>query len=97
MKYSITSMRQMLQELVLQIIIPITVVGSIWIAPLKHIEILALPFLGAFTILFGGFSGYILSKPLRLNREQRGVYTVAGGNSDYSGSNHGTWLIARSW
>ena len=78
-RFSIEKVRRFIQKFMLLVLIPITVVGSIWIAPLKHVEIISLPLLGVFTILLGGLLGFILSKPLSLSREQRGVYTVAGG------------------
>ena len=79
LKSSIKDIRRAMQTAVLSVLIPVTVVGSIWIAPLKHIEILSLPLLGAFAILFGGTLAYIFAGPLGLNREQRGVYAVSGG------------------
>ena len=78
-KFSIVKIRRFLQKTILQIIIPLTVVGSIWVAPLRHLQIISLPFLGALAVLLGGSVGYIMSKPLGLNREQRGVFTVTSG------------------
>lgn len=68
-----------IQFLVLTVIIPLTAAASIWIAPLRNVGIAALPLLGVFAILFGGFSAYLIAPLLGMDRERRGVYTVAGG------------------
>ncbi len=73
------TVRQRMQKFTLTVLLPVTVTGSIWIAPLRHVEIISLPFIGIFALLAGGGAAYILAYPLRLNREQRGVYAVAGG------------------
>ena len=77
--FSIKSLRNLLQKTVLVIISPVTVIGSIWVAPLKHIEILALPVMGIIAIFIGGILAFFLSPFLGLKNEQRGVYTIAGG------------------
>ena len=78
-KTPIKTIRRKMQTFTLTVLIPLTVTAGIWIAPLKHVEIISLPLLGVFALMFGGAAAYMLAFPLRLTREQRGVYAVAGG------------------
>jgi len=76
---SLKTIRRRMQTFALTVMIPITVTGSIWVAPLRHVEIISLPLLGAFALLFGGAAAYFISFLLGMTREQRGVYAVSGG------------------
>ncbi len=76
---SLKTVRRRMQTVTLTVLLPVTVTGSIWIAPLRHVEIISLPLLGAFALMFGGAAAYLISFPLGLSREQRGVYAVSGG------------------
>ena len=79
LKFSLKKLRRSLQIIALSIVIPITVVISVWIAPIRHVEIFSLPLFGIFAVLLGGIVSYIVSGFLKLNRDQRGVYTIVGG------------------
>ena len=78
-KTPLKTIRRRMQTFTLTVFLPVTVTGSIWIAPLKHVEIISLPLLGIFALLSGGTAAYFTAFLLKLNREQRGVYAVAGG------------------
>ena len=77
--FSLKKLRKNIQIMTLSVIVPLTVVISVWIAPLKHLEIFSLPLFGVFAILLGGTVSYFISGILNMNRVQRGVYTIAGG------------------
>ncbi len=76
---SMKKLRRALQIITLSVVIPLTVVISVWITPLRHVEIFSLPLFGIFVILLGGTVSYIISGFLNMNRDQRGVYTIVGG------------------
>jgi predicted permease len=78
-RISLGEIRRVVQLIVLMVLIPITTAGSFWIAPLKNIGIAALPFLGAFAVLFGGFLAYMIALFTGMSREQRAVFSVSGG------------------
>ena len=79
LNFSVKKLRKNIQIITLSAIVPLTVVISVWIAPIKHLEIFSLPLFGVFAILLGGIVSYIISGILKMNRDQRGVYTIAGG------------------
>ena len=76
---SMKKIRRSLQIITLSAVIPLTVIISVWIAPLKHVEIFSLPLFGIFAVLLGGAVSYIISGFLHMDRDQRGVYTIVGG------------------
>ena len=77
--FSLKKLRKAIQIITLSAVVPLTVVISVWIAPIKHLEIFSLPLFGVFAVLLGGVVSYIISGFLNMNRDQRGVYTIAGG------------------
>ncbi len=79
LRIPVEEIRRVIQLVILSIVIPITAAASIWIAPLKSVKIAALPFLGAFAILFGGLAAYGIARLAGMNRDRRGVFAVAGG------------------
>lgn len=74
----INELRKRLQATAILFINPLAFGGAIWGLNLGDLRVFALPFLGAFAILLGGFLAYIAARPLGLNRKQTGVYVVCG-------------------
>lgn len=70
--------RFFLLKLTLLFILPITVVGAIWIIQIKDVRLMTLPFLGAFAILLGGIMAIGGSRLLKLNRKQAGSFFTCG-------------------
>ena len=74
----LSKIRITLQKVALLLLNPITIIGSIWIIKIDDPKIAALPILGAFSILFGGFLAVGVSKWLRQQRKQAGSIFVCG-------------------
>ncbi|MBI9101221.1 MAG: hypothetical protein JEY99_02310 [Spirochaetales bacterium] len=74
----IKKIRKWIQQIILLALVPPTIVFSVWIAPLKQVEIIYIPLLGAIAPLFGGMAAYVAAKLMKLNREKRGILTVSG-------------------
>lgn len=76
--FDLKIIRRKIQSFILLVLVPPTIIFSIWIAPIKHAEILTIPILGAVAPLFGGFMAWLFSRPLRLNNSQKGVFMISG-------------------
>lgn len=74
----IIKLRKKLQAFAILFVNPLAFGGAIWALDLGDLRIFALPFLGAFAIIFGGLLAYIAAKPLGLNKKQTGVYVICG-------------------
>ena len=80
--FPIENIRKFLQRLTLIGFIPITVTTSVWIAPIKNLQIIALPFIGLAALASGSLIALMFAGPLKLNRKQKAVYFVSGGFSN---------------
>lgn len=80
--FPIERIRKSLQRLTLIGLIPITVTTSVWIAPIKDLQIITLPFIGLFALAAGSLLALFFAGPLKLNRKQKAVYFVSGGFSN---------------
>jgi predicted permease len=80
--FPIESIRRFLQRLTLIGFIPITVTTSVWIAPIRNLQIIALPFIGLTALAAGSLIALLFTKPLKLNRKQKAVFFVSGGFSN---------------
>jgi len=70
--FSLNQIRLFLLKAALLFIMPLTVVGAIWMVKIKELGLLTLPFLGIFAILLGGFLGMGAAKIFKLERKQAG-------------------------
>ncbi len=75
---SLVQLRLFLLKLTLLFIMPITVVGAIWIIQIKDLRLITLPFLGAFAIFLGGVLAIGISRFLKLERKQTGSFFTCG-------------------
>lgn len=91
-KRSVPVIRKTMQRFALLVISPITVIGSVWIAPIRYIEIISIPFLGAMALTLGGFIAYGFARVTHMSPKQLGAYTVCGGFSNL-GSLGGLFLF----
>lgn len=78
-RYSVESIRKALQRIAVLVLSPISVLGSLWVVNLESIKLIALPFVGIFTLLLGGFLAFCYSKQVKMPRNQAGAFIVAGG------------------
>ena len=78
----IAKLRKRLQSTALLYFNPIAFGGAIWALDINDIRIIALPFLGAFAILFGGVLAYIASRLLGLGKKQTAVFVTCGSFSN---------------
>lgn len=82
LSYSLVSIRKFLQRLTLIGFVPITVTSSVWIAPIKNLQVIALPFIGLSALASGSFIALLFAYILKLNRKQKAVFFVSGGFSN---------------
>jgi len=75
---SIRKLRRKLQITAIFYLNPLVFGGAIWALDMSDIRIFALPFLGAFAVIFGGVLGYVASGIFSLTRKQRGVMVTCG-------------------
>ncbi|MBB6479687.1 AEC family transporter [Spirochaeta isovalerica] len=68
-----------LQKLVIAGFIPFTVATSIWIAPIRNLSIVALPFLGMSALAAGSFIALFFSRILKKDKRDGAVFFVSGG------------------
>ena len=80
--FPLESIRRFLQRLTLIGFIPITVTTSVWIAPIRNLQVIALPFIGLFALAAGSLIAISFAKPLKLTRKQKAVFFVSGGFSN---------------
>jgi len=78
----IAKLRKRLQSTALLYVNPIAFGGAIWALDINDIRIIALPFLGAFAIIFGGVLAYIASRILGLGKKQTAVFVTCGSFSN---------------
>jgi len=78
----IESIRKFLQRLTLIGFIPITVTTSVWIAPIRDLQIIALPFIGLSALAAGSLIALFFAGKMKLNRKQKAVFFVSGGFSN---------------
>jgi predicted permease len=74
----ITILRRRLQSAALLYVNPVAFGGAIWVLNINDIRIIALPFLGAFAIILGGFLAYLAARLNKLSRRQTGVFVICG-------------------
>lgn len=70
--------RKNIQKTALTWLIPITVINSLWVAPIHSVEIAWLPFLGLLALTLGGILALLSAPLLKLNREEQGIFFVGG-------------------
>ncbi len=80
--FPIKDIRKFLQRLTLIGFVPITVTTSVWIAPIKNLQIISLPFIGLLALASGSLIALAFAGPLQLNQKQKAVYFVSGGFSN---------------
>lgn len=68
-----------LQVFTLFVLNPIVFVGAIWTINLKNIRFYALPFIGLFALVLGGYLAYVFAKWLSMSNQQTGSFIVSGG------------------
>jgi predicted permease len=78
----IAKLRKRLQSTALLYVNPIAFGGAIWALDINDVRIIALPFIGAFAILFGGVLAYIASRLLGLGKKQTAVFVTCGSFSN---------------
>jgi predicted permease len=74
----IRKLRRRLQITAIFYLNPFVFGGAIWALDMSDIRIFALPFLGAFAVIFGGVLGYVASRLFNHTRKQRGVMVTCG-------------------
>jgi predicted permease len=74
----IRNLRRRLQITAIFYLNPFVFGGAIWSLDMSDVRIFALPFLGAFAVIFGGVLGYIASRIFNQPRKQRGVMVTCG-------------------
>lgn len=75
---SIDDLRKRLQKTALLFVLPVTVLGAIWIVDVRSISIAALPVIGAGAIALGGILAIGTAKMLRLEPRQTGALIPCG-------------------
>lgn len=68
-----------LQKLVIAGFIPFTVATSIWIAPIRNVRIIALPFMGFTALAAGSFLALAMARLLKKDKGDSAVFFVSGG------------------
>lgn len=71
--------RILLQKLVLIFFIPFTVATSIWIAPIRNLGIISLPFLGLTALAAGSFISLAMARIMKKDKRDGAVFFVSGG------------------
>lgn len=79
---SINKLRRKLQITAIFYLNPLVFGGAIWAMDMSDARIFALPFLGAFAVIFGGVLGYVASRLFDQPRKQRGVMVTCGSFSN---------------
>ncbi|MDC7220732.1 MAG: hypothetical protein PQJ59_12430 [Spirochaetales bacterium] len=74
--------RRRIQFVCLIFLSPLAVIGSVWVAPWRHWEIMSLPFIGLSCLVLGAFCALFLARFMGFDREQRTVYFICGGFSN---------------
>lgn len=78
----IRGLRRKLQITAIFYLNPLVFGGAIWALDMSDPRIFALPFLGAFGVIFGGVLGFIASKMFNQPKKQRGVMVTCGSFSN---------------
>lgn len=76
---SIPQIRISFQKLVLVGFIPITVTTSVWIAPIRNLQIIALPFLGITALATGSIIALGYARLMKKNRRDKAIFFISGG------------------
>ncbi|MBN2659164.1 MAG: hypothetical protein JXR86_19070 [Spirochaetales bacterium] len=71
--------RIFLQKLVIAGFIPFTVATSIWIAPIRNLKIIALPFIGISALAAGSFMALGIARLMKKDKRDGAVFFVSGG------------------
>ncbi len=71
-------LRKGIQKGVLLFVVPVTVMGAIWIMNLEDMRIVALPFMGAFHFLLGGTIAIFGARLFRLDKKETGSLFCCG-------------------
>ena len=72
------SLRKNLQKIALLGMNPIAFLGAVWILPIHSIDIIAIPFLGAFALFLGGALALIIGKIRKMERNRLGAFFTLG-------------------
>ncbi|MBC8452814.1 MAG: hypothetical protein H8D65_03050 [Spirochaetes bacterium] len=71
--------RKRLQTIAILWLTPIPIISSVWVAPLRDIEIYSLPIIGLAALALGAVTAYIASRIMHMTRPQQGTFFVCGG------------------
>jgi predicted permease len=71
--------RKRLQFIAMVCLTPVPIISSVWVAPLRHIEILSLPIIGISALTFGAVFAYAAARMMHMTRPQLGTSFVCGG------------------
>lgn len=74
----IVSLRRNLQKIVLLCIVPVTVIGALWIIELDDMRLAAFPLIGVSHYFLGGILAIFAAKLLKLDREKTGSLFCSG-------------------
>jgi predicted permease len=72
------ALRKLLQKIALLCVLPITVLGAIWIVSIRAVAIAAMPFIGLSAILLGGLLAWVAAKVLKLEPRKTGALIPCG-------------------
>ena len=75
---SIDALRKGLQRIALLLVLPITVLGAIWIVDVRSVSIAALPLIGIGAIALGGILALGASRLIHLEPRQAGAFIPCG-------------------
>jgi len=75
---SIDNLRKLLQKTALLFVLPLTVLGAVWIVDIQAAAIIALPFIGVGAITLGGILAMGAAKTLELEPRQTGALIPCG-------------------
>ena len=75
---SLGDLRKVLQRIALLFVLPVTVLGAIWIVDVRAISIAALPFIGLGAILLGGILALGAAKMLKFKPHETGALLPCG-------------------
>ena len=75
---SLDDLRKRLQKTALLVVLPVTVLGAIWIVDVRSISIAALPLIGVGAITLGGILAMGAARMLKLEPRKTGARTPCG-------------------
>jgi len=76
--FTLDTLRKILQKTALLGVLPVTVLGAIWIVDIRSAAIAALPFIGLSAILLGGLLALLYARLMRLEPRKTGALFPCG-------------------